>query len=242
MFTGIIQKIAIVTQLNKTSSESEPVAAPASTLESTPAPTLEVQESARPESFELVITNPYSEEAGSTPRAKSDPIALGESIASNGVCLTVTEFSPSHLKFDLSPETIERSSLKRLKVGSKVNLERSLRMGDRLSGHWVQGHVDGTARVTEIAEVAAGYFDLAIEPTDLNLLKYCVKKGSISVDGISLTIHSLNQNQLKFQIIPHTWAMTCLSDLSIGDLVNIEVDLLAKYIERFHEYKNESSS
>jgi riboflavin synthase len=177
--------------------------------------------------FELVISNPYAEDA----------IELGESIANNGVCLTVTEFSADHLKFDLSPETIERSSLARLKAGSKVNLERSLRMGDRLSGHWVQGHVDGTARVSEISEVTPGYFDLAIEPTDAKLLKYCVKKGSLSVDGISLTIHLLNQKSLAFQIIPHTWAMTCLSDLSIGDLVNIEVDILAKYIERFHEFK-----
>jgi riboflavin synthase len=219
MFTGIIQKVAVVIQFTKTSS----------------GPGGKAADGSNPESFELVITNPYAAET------KSDPVHLGESIANNGVCLTVTEFSDSHLKFDLSPETIERSSLARLKLGSKVNLERSLRMGDRLSGHWVQGHVDGTARVTEITEVAAGYYDLTIEPTESKLLKYCVKKGSLSVDGISLTIHSLNQKHLKFQIIPHTWAMTCLSDLSIGDLVNIEVDILAKYIERFHEHENESS-
>jgi len=181
-------------------------------------------------SFRLKLDNPYASEA------VSDPIELGESIATNGVCLTVTAFDPSFLQFDVSPETVERTALGRLRTGAKVNLERSLRMGDRLSGHWVQGHVDGTARVVRLQKVEEAYWDYEIEPTDPALLRYCVKKGSLTVDGISLTIHDLSSKTLKFQIIPHTWAVTALSDLNIGDLVNLEVDLLAKYIERFQEY------
>lgn len=185
-------------------------------------------------SYVLKITNPYA--ADST----ESPISLGESIANNGVCLTVTVFNSQFLQFDLSPETILRSSLGRLKPGSRVNLERSLRLGDRMSGHWVQGHVDGTAAVVAVHEVESGYYDLEIEPTDLKLLRYCVKKGSLTVDGISLTIHDLSQKSLKFQIIPHTWAETDLPDLKPRDLVNIEVDILAKYIERFEQHDKES--
>jgi riboflavin synthase len=202
MFTGIIQKVARVSLLEKTSETS----------------------------YHLRITNPYHVSA------KEDPIHLGESIANNGVCLTVTSMGPDHLDFDLSPETVERTALSRLKVGSAVNLERSLRMGDRLSGHWVQGHVDGTAKVLKVHEVEKGYYDLQIEPIDQSLLRYCVKKGSLAVDGISLTIHDLEPKSLQFQIIPHTWAETALHDLSHGDLVNIEVDVLAKYIERMKNY------
>jgi riboflavin synthase len=181
-------------------------------------------------SYVLKIDNPYASEI------KSDSIQMGESIANNGVCLTVTALNETFLQFDLSPETIHRTSLGGLKKGSKINLERSMRMGDRLSGHWVQGHVDGTAKVVGLTQVESGYWDYTIEPTAQSLLRYCVKKGSLTVDGISLTIHDLGEKWLKFQIIPHTWTVTSLCDLSIGDLVNIEVDLLAKYIERFEEY------
>ena len=184
-------------------------------------------------SFEMVISNPF----GSV-----DPIQLGESISNNGVCLTVTRFSESELAFDLSPETVLRTGLSRLKAGRKVNLERSLRMGDRLSGHWVQGHVDGTAKLVKVEEVEKGYFDIEVEPTDSSHLRYCVKKGSICLDGISLTIHHLTSKTLAFQIIPHTWSETALADLSHGDLLNIEVDLLAKYIERFQDYDQKSAS
>jgi riboflavin synthase len=184
-------------------------------------------------SYTLKISNPYS----GTP----DLIEMGESISNNGVCLTVTAFDDSFLQFDLSPETVIRTALSRLKTGRKVNLERSLRMGDRMSGHWVQGHVDGTAKVLKLAEVEKGYYDLEIEFTDSKLMRYCVKKGSLSVDGISLTIHDLGPKSLKFQIIPHTWSETALSDLTDGDLVNIEVDILSKYIERFQSYDQETT-
>ena len=182
--------------------------------------------------FALFLSQPFQN------LDKGDEIVLGESIATNGTCLTVAALLGDEMKFDLSPETIHRTSLSRLKTGSKVNLERSLKMGGRLSGHWVQGHVDGTAKLSYLQEVEKGYFDITVEPLDEKLLKYCVKKGSITLDGISLTIHEIERNQLKFQIIPHTWEQTALSDLKLGDLLNIEVDLLAKYIERFNDYKN----
>ena len=175
----------------------------------------------------LEITNPFD---------ASDPIQLGESIANNGVCLTVTNLSAEYLRFDLSPETLSCTALSRLAPGRKVNLERSLRLGDRLSGHWVQGHVDGVAQVVRIEEVQKGYFDLSIQLPERQFLKYCVKKGSFSLDGISLTIHDIRGEQLDFQIIPHTWAETALGDLSRGESVNFEVELLAKYVERMNEY------
>lgn len=199
MFTGIIQKVAKVKSITKSS----------------------------PTSLDIVLDNPYAVETA------NDPIELGESIANSGVCLTVTKFSATELHFNVSPETLARTSMSRLKPGSLVNLERSLRMGDRLSGHWVQGHVDGVAKWVQASEVTPGYFDITIEVQDPALLRYCVKKGSISIEGISLTIHDIEGAKLKFQIIPHTWSHTNLVDLKNGDLVNLEVDLVAKYIERF---------
>ncbi len=174
----------------------------------------------------LEITNPFA----------SDPsesqISLGESIANNGVCLTVTRATPESLCFDLAPETVRVTALSRLKVGSRVNLERAMRLGDRLSGHWVQGHVDGTGKVAELNPMEGGCYEIAIELPDPSFLRYCVLKGSFTLDGISLTIHKIETQLLWFQIIPHTWAETALSDLYRGDLVNFEVDILAKYIER----------
>ena len=216
MFTGIIQKVGTVLSIEPTSTQS----------------------------YHLKMNSPF---------LKDDPIELGESIAHNGVCLTVTAIGeePSGeawMTFDLAPETVKRTALSRLKSGSLVNLERSLRMGDRLSGHWVQGHVDGVARVLRLEAVestsktSAPYYDLILELVDPNLSRYCVKKGSIAIDGISLTIHEIRGKELHFQIIPHTWDHTALPDLRSGELVNIEVDLLAKYAENFSARTTTSSS
>ncbi len=182
-------------------------------------------------SYRLTLSNPYRLEA------EKDPLVLGESIAVNGVCLTVVGTGPERIEFDVSPETVERTSLSRCTSGKRVNLERALRMGDRLSGHWVQGHVDGTARVTRVATAESGYTDLDIEFMESGLLKYCVLKGSICLDGISLTIHRLSDRVAGFQLIPHTWNETALPELVTGDLVNIEVDILAKYLERMKVYE-----
>ena len=215
MFTGIIQKVAKVLEI-------KPIGVGADLS-----------------AIQLKISNPYAE------TQSADPIQLGESIANNGVCLTVTAFTSEFLQFDLSPATLEVTALSRLKPSSKVNLERSLRMGDRLSGHWVQGHVDGTAEVVKLQQVEKGFYDLVIRPTSRELLKYCVKKGSLTVEGISLTIQDLQEagasGDMTFQIIPHTWAETALNDLKKGDFVNIEVDLMAKYLERMTEFKTSES-
>jgi len=170
-----------------------------------------------------------------------EPVRLGESIANNGVCLTVTSFEP-HYVFDLAPETLACTNLGNLKPGDRINLERALRVGDRMSGHWVQGHVDGTAQLKRVTPLAGGTYEMEFLLLDASLNKYCVMKGSITLNGVSLTIHrcdalSVHQktsqpSSLIFQIIPHTWSETNLSDLALGDQVNVEVELIAKYIER----------
>jgi len=183
-------------------------------------------ETSSPTSCTLKLSQPFE---------ASEPLELGESVATNGVCLTVTKFTSEWMTFDLAPETVKLTALSRLKQGSLVNLERSLRMGDRLSGHWVQGHVDGVAILKSIQPATSDhdYYDLIVEVQNPQLMKYCVKKGSLSLDGISLTIHEIQGNQLHFQIIPHTWLHTSLQDLKSGDFMNIEVDILAKYAENF---------
>ena len=161
-------------------------------------------------------------------------LELGESIAVNGVCLTVTEMDEAGAaRFFLSPETLDRSNLGRLIAGSLVNLERSVALADRLSGHMVQGHVDGKARlvaVTPDSDARRLEFDL---PADL--ARYCVEKGSISLNGISLTINSIEPApdgaRIGITIIPHTWDNTNLSAAGIGDEINVEVDVIAKYVE-----------
>jgi riboflavin synthase len=183
-------------------------------------------------SVRLEIDNPYASET------HSDPILIGESIATNGVCLTVVESDTDFLRFDLAPETLSITALSRLKAGVRVNLERAMKLSDRFSGHWVQGHVDGVARVEHTEEMKGECHLLEIRMPDPALLKYCVLRGSFTLDGVSLTIHGIEGQCLQFQIIPHTWKETALSDLYRGDLVNFEVDILAKYIERLnHEHK-----
>lgn len=167
------------------------------------------------------------------PTAWSD-LELGESIAVNGVCLTVTEMNEiGTARFFLSPETLARSNLGRLATGSVVNLERSVALADRLSGHMVQGHVDGKATlvaVTPDSDARRLEFDLPAE-----LARYCVEKGSISLNGISLTINTIEPQpkgaRIGITIIPHTWDNTNLSAAALGDEINVEVDVIAKYVE-----------
>lgn len=161
-------------------------------------------------------------------------LELGESIAVNGVCLTVTEMNEAGTaRFFLSPETLSRSNLGRLATGSVVNLERSVALADRLSGHMVQGHVDGKATlvaVTPDSDARRLEFDLPAE-----LARYCVEKGSVSLNGISLTINSVEPAdkgaRIGITIIPHTWDNTNLSAAALGDEINVEVDVIAKYVE-----------
>ena len=159
-------------------------------------------------------------------------VAVGESIAVSGVCLTVVPpAAPGQpLHFDVSPETLSRTALGGLSAGGGVNLERALRVSDRLGGHVVAGHVDGTAEVLGVARPGDSWtFTFSLPGA---LARYAVEKGSISVDGISLTIAGLREGSFDVAVIPHTFESTTLGERKPGDLVNLEVDVLGKYVER----------
>lgn len=158
-------------------------------------------------------------------------LPIGGSIAVNGVCLTAVEVSSSSFSADLSPETLQRSNLRDLKPGSRVNLERPLSPTSRLSGHFVQGHVDGTGEYLSLEELGDGNWWLRIR-APRELLRYFVHKGSISIDGISLTIASLEDDVIGVAIIPHTYKETTLAHLRSGGRVNLECDVIAKHVER----------
>ncbi|MDW8257518.1 MAG: riboflavin synthase [Acidobacteriota bacterium] len=162
-----------------------------------------------------------------------DGLRVGESIAVNGVCLTVTEVERNGFRAQLSAETLRRTTFGQLRPGRLVNLERALRVSDRLGGHIVQGHVDGIGRLLERRPEGESWIFRFAFPQDLR--RYLVIKGSIAVDGISLTVAGLSETWFEVAIIPHTLRMTNLRELHPGDGVNLEVDVLAKYIERMME-------
>ncbi|MBK7597875.1 MAG: riboflavin synthase [Acidobacteria bacterium] len=155
---------------------------------------------------------------------------LGDSIAVNGVCLTVVDQGPDWFAADVSEETLRRTSLKQMRIGTRVNLERPLTPASRLGGHIVQGHVDGIGEFVEARPSGEGWVVRVRFPKDLG--RYIVEKGSIAVDGISLTVASLGDDYFEIAIIPHTWKMTNLGSLDRGAAVNLEVDVIAKYVER----------
>ncbi|MDR2463814.1 MAG: riboflavin synthase [Verrucomicrobiales bacterium] len=154
----------------------------------------------------------------------------GDSVANNGCCLTVTDLNGSDLHFDLLEETLRATNLGALRVGALVNIERSLRVGDRIGGHFVTGHVDCTAVITKWGQVGADY-ELEMAAPD-GLEKYLVPKGCVAIDGISLTVGAVSGNRFNVWIIPHTLAVTALRDRKVGDRLNIEFDMLAKYTEK----------
>jgi riboflavin synthase len=162
-------------------------------------------------------------------------LSPGESVAVNGVCLTVVSFSRSRFSADISDETLTRTTLGNLQVGDPINLEQAARFSDRIGGHLVSGHVDGVGRIKRIEPVENAYL-FYIELPKI-LLKYCIEKGSIAVDGISLTINDLDKKGIFLMIIPHTMKMTNLGGKKRGDRVNIENDLVGKYVERFVKFK-----
>jgi riboflavin synthase len=161
------------------------------------------------------------------------PPVQGESLSVQGVCLTLVEFNGSVLHFDVLRETFERSSLGRMKIGHRLNLERALRMGDALGGHIVTGHVDGVGHVRSLKQVGR---DWAVEiECDKALIVEMVPKGSVACDGISLTIVDLKDNSFVVHVIPHTWDLTSFSELTVGAMVNLETDVLGKYVRRMVE-------
>ncbi len=163
-----------------------------------------------------------------TVRSSMEDIKIGDSVAVNGVCLTVVDLQKNTLSFDLSQETLSRSNLKLLKKGDLVNLERALRVGDRIGGHFLQGHVDFTSKILLFSQ-RGSHWELKIFIPD-EYKEYIVEKGSIGIDGISLTINYVEQNAVSINIIPHTYERTNLKHRKVGDLVNVELDILGKYV------------
>jgi riboflavin synthase len=156
--------------------------------------------------------------------------AVGDSVSIAGVCLTVVAAANGTVEFDAVPETLDRSSLGRLREGARVNVEPALRAGDQLGGHYVQGHVDGVGTVRSVEPEGDGVRMWVDAPSDL--LRYVVEKGSIAVEGTSLTVAGLDEAGFAVALVPHTLAATTLGALQPGDTVNLETDVLAKYVER----------
>jgi riboflavin synthase len=159
-----------------------------------------------------------------------DDVALGESIAVSGVCLTVIEFDTQSFAADASTETLSLTTLGGLRIGQAVNLERAMRPADRLGGHLVSGHVDGVGRVLSVHDDARSQRWRFAAPMALS--KYIATKGSICVDGVSLTVNAVDDEGFEVALIPHTVAHTAFSSTAVGDAVNLEIDLVARYVER----------
>jgi len=164
-------------------------------------------------------------------------IKIGDSISTNGVCLTVTSFTGSTFTVDVMPETMRKTNLGKLKQGSLVNLERALKVSDRLGGHIVSGHVDGTGAIKDF-KVEDNATWVIIE-TNPEVIKYVIPKGSVAIDGTSLTVVEVADNFFRVSIIPITKEETILLKKKVGDEVNLECDIVGKYIERFLTFKEE---
>ncbi|AGV72946.1 riboflavin synthase [Lactococcus cremoris] len=191
MFTGIIEEIGEVTQIQKRDKSSK---------------------------LSIRASNIFED------------LKLGDSISTNGLCLTVSAFNHKEFTADVMPESFKRSNLGELTVGSKVNLERAVALNGRFGGHIVSGHIDGTGKILSIKkEENAVWFEFQ---TTVDLMKYVVEKGSITIDGISLTVAHVTSKSFSVSIIPHTIKETILSAKKVGDKVNLENDILGKYIEK----------
>lgn len=159
-----------------------------------------------------------------------EDVALGDSIAVNGICLTVTHFDAAHFTADVMPETVRRTSLAELKRGSRVNLERALTLRSRLGGHIVSGHIDGVGTIAAMQEEGNAIL-LTVRASD-DVLRYVVEKGSVALDGISLTVARVSAADFTVSLIPHTREITNLREKRMGSRLNIETDILGKYVEK----------
>lgn len=169
-----------------------------------------------------------------------DDLKIDDSVAVNGVCLTATEIEPNGFWVDAVGETLTKSTLRDLQTRSEVNLERALKLSDRLGGHIVQGHVNGIGRISGIIKRGLNYLLEVDVPSEVE--RYLIPEGSIAIDGISLTIAQLHGVKVGISVIPHTWANTILKNKNIGDYVNLEVDFFAKYIEKYLSTKNNTKT
>jgi len=157
-------------------------------------------------------------------------VSIGDSIAVNGVCLTVTDFCDTNFSADVSQETLDCSIFDKLQKGQNVNLEKSLRLNQGIDGHFVSGHVDGIGIVDSIySEGESTRINISINQ---NLEKYVAKKGSVCINGVSLTVNSIENNIIGINIVPHTFAVTTFGELEIGSRVNIEIDIIARHLEK----------
>ncbi len=181
--------------------------------------------------IESITTNAEGKEFVIRAPSLISQIAIDDSVVTNGVCLTATKIEGESFRVQAIHVTLEKTSLGHLKVGSKVNLELSLRPMDRLGGHMVQGHVNALGKIKKIEKTGNNWEIEVSIPTELR--KYMISEGSIALDGISLTIARLTDSSLTVAIIPHTLEKTSLSSKKVGDVLNLEVDMVAKYIENF---------
>jgi riboflavin synthase len=168
------------------------------------------------------------------------PLEVGESIAVSGACLTIVSSLPGTFTADLSQETLARTTLGRLRSGSRVNLERAALVGDRLGGHLVAGHVDGVARVLEVADAGEARRIELEGPAEL--ARFIAEKGSLTLDGVSLTVNAVAGARFSVMLVPHTLSVTTLGELAVGNELNLEVDLLARYVGRYLEATQGSSA
>jgi riboflavin synthase len=166
-------------------------------------------------------------------------VHVSDSVAVNGVCLTVVDVSDGVIGFDVIPETLSKTGLGGLKPGSPVNLERALRVGDRLGGHFVQGHVDGVGTVSEVYSEGEWYM-LSVTAPEI-VRRYLIPHGSIAVDGVSLTVARMRPDGFTVGLIPHTLEMTNLGDLKFGDSVNLEADMLGKYVDALLDERRQAA-
>lgn len=172
-----------------------------------------------------------------TSRKIVEDVHLGDSIAVNGICLTVTSFTDECFTVDVMPESVKATSIQNVKIGSPVNLERAMSANGRFGGHFVTGHIDGTGTIlSKRPEENAVYYDIKISP---ELSNFCIPKGSVAIDGTSLTIFGIKDDILTVSLIPHTLEITLLGRKKAGDIVNIENDMLGKYV--LHQMQNQQS-
>lgn len=169
-----------------------------------------------------------------------DKTKIGDSIAVNGACLTAVTLSDKRFEVDVAPETLSKTTFSEARVGDRVNLERALKLSDRIDGHLVSGHIDGTGTITGKQTLSNAVIVTIHLPPELH--RYMILKGSVAIDGISLTINSLNADSIELSIIPHTAKITSIGFKQPGDRVNIETDLIGKYVEKFVTGSHSGSS
>ena len=212
MFTGITEYLAVIEDINKTASLKN-----------------------KNSKTNMNIANHHTEITLLLSESKSKGVKIGDSISVNGACLTVAKLKDTKVTFQVIDETINKTNLGNLRKGDRTNIERSLKIGGRLEGHFVLGHVDGIGIIKKIHRGEKGS-RIKIRIEDKSLLPLIVQKGSIAIDGVSLTVVSVKQNMVEIALIPHTLENTTFGIKKIGDTVNIEIDILSRYLLNIYRF------